>query len=954
MDKKKSSSWLSASDLNIDSECVNVSNSDHNNSSNDGNISQSSKKARIEVSDVSVVPGVEKWDPALAPMLKEFYDFLLKNNLLEEDLPNGHPSFQKLTKKFALHHFFFAYKPEIKLDTVYCRYKDCDDHDVEYKTRNDACYSHLIAHHSKLKKGSTSAHTFLLTPETDLGRVFSYAHLGEDISIKVLNDDLMKELYASVGRAYVRHLHKNGLCMSGAIEAAERMHIADIHPRTVKVVQEKLHEVAVKSLRRQLEDAVHVHLMTDSWEHADHHYQGVMASGVRLVDSTHVPFNVLLGLPVFAPGESRTGMATASLIGSLLEKFGLRKTAARSVLAADGAAVNALAAETTFLEHLIYIPCSAHMTNNAMHAAAGAIPVLERFLEALCSFCSLLNNCELFRYCMVDYCKALNQEFCKFVLFTVIRWASIYRMLRRFFNLWHKTLAVLNKDAMKNPSLSHAKDFEILRTFMSDNSNYSELNDLCAIFRQVSKTIDSLQSAQSTLSNVYFSVAYLISFLQSSLRKRIPDIGDASFSTLEKMDGLTVCDHFAFSLLSQMLFRFNSNIPSDFAKTYAPIDLHSIRPSTDFTAAAKKRRMEFLKKNNEHYISKSKKKITKTKTGQAASKKVSSVPTNFTSTTRSPSNPSSTLSNYIINNTSSNRSDASGDFETAQNIGVGGNTVVVAADALDEKVANKEEMDEKKRSFLSFKKDGGSWYVYPPTVRVHFHIPALDPAFSADHSTNDQWICMCSGLCAVLDFRCRTQIADVFRMDLRARVIAHVALEILSQLIKDGVVKTPAALQEAADAKQPVDLDQSIVSDKFPLPILPSKAKRPRDNDDESETSNIDKEDKMYEKMIDEVKHFLIAKKKLGIDIDPHTIVNVYKYWNKYGEDFPLLSPVAFYVLSIPPSSANIERLFSICAAMSHDNQWRRSALKFAVQLFLRYNYAATKEDVFRYIRAGK
>src|SRR3989338_6123938 len=267
-------------------------------------------------------------------------------------------------------------------------------------------------------------------------------------------------------------------------------------------------------------------------------------------------------------------------------------------------------------------------------------------------------------------------------------------------------------------------------------------------------------------------------------------------------------------------------------------------------------------------------------------------------------------------------------------IGVGGNTVVVAADALDEKVANKEEMDEKKRSFLSFKKDGGSWYVYPQTVRVHFHIPALDPAFSADHSTNDQWICMCSGLCAVLDFRCRTQIVDVFRMDLRARVIAHVALEILSQVIKDGVVKTPAALQEAADAKQPVDLDQSIVSDKFPLPILPSKAKRPRDNDDESETSNIDKEDKMYEKMIDEVKHFLIAKKKLGIDIDPHTIVNVYKYWNKYGEDFPLLSPVAFYVLSIPPSSANIERLFFICAAMSHDNPWSRSALKFAVQLF--------------------
>ena len=73
--------------------------------------------------------------------------------------------------------------------------------------------------------------------------------------------------------------------------------------------------------------------------------------------------------------------------------------------------------------------------------------------------------------------------------------------------------------------------------------------------------------------------------------------------------------------------------------------------------------------------------------------------------------------------------------------------------------------------------------------------------------------------------------------------------------------------------------------------------------------------------MIAEVKKFLQKKAEQRVFVEPYSTEDPNKLWNMYAENFPLLNPVAVYVLSIPPSSAIVERLFSACTAVSHDNQ---------------------------------
>ena len=186
-------------------------------------------------------------------------------------------------------------------------------------------------------------------------------------------------------------------------------------------------------------------------------------------------------------------------------------------------------------------------------------------------------------------------------------------------------------------------------------------------------------------------------------------------------------------------------------------------------------------------------------------------------------------------------------------------------------------------------------------------------------------------------------------------MIAHVALEILKKLIEDNVVKAPAAMRRALHATV-YDLDESITSitGEYYLPVQGGPKKRMRDGVDDLETFPNDVDENIFETLIAEVKKFLQKKAEQRIFVEPYSTEDPYKLWNMYGEDFPLLSPVAVYVLSIPPSSANVERLFSACAAISHDNQWRRSPKKLAIQIFLKYNYVSIKKDLFRYLRAPK
>ena len=75
--------------------------------------------------------------------------------------------------------------------------------------------------------------------------------------------------------------------------------------------------------------------------------------------------------------------------------------------------------------------------------------------------------------------------------------------------------------------------------------------------------------------------------------------------------------------------------------------------------------------------------------------------------------------------------------------------------------------------------------------------------------------------------------------------------------------------------------------------------------------------------------------------------------WNKISAQFPLHFPIVAYIYSIPVSSANVERLFSITRFLNHYSQLSSSANTLEIKSFLHYNYDAIEDVLLRYINEG-
>ena len=77
-------------------------------------------------------------------------------------------------------------------------------------------------------------------------------------------------------------------------------------------------------------------------------------------------------------------------------------------------------------------------------------------------------------------------------------------------------------------------------------------------------------------------------------------------------------------------------------------------------------------------------------------------------------------------------------------------------------------------------------------------------------------------------------------------------------------------------------------------------------------------------------------------------------FWNGLQLKFPLLFPIAAYVYSIPETSANGERVFSITRYLNDYTKRSTSPFTVEIKTFLRCNYDSLENFLFTYVQNGK
>ena len=82
----------------------------------------------------------------------------------------------------------------------------------------------------------------------------------------------------------------------------------------------------------------------------------------------------------------------------------------------------------------------------------------------------------------------------------------------------------------------------------------------------------------------------------------------------------------------------------------------------------------------------------------------------------------------------------------------------------------------------------------------------------------------------------------------------------------------------------------------------------------------------------DEVEHYFDALESLSEDADP------FDYWLSHQSTFPLLSAIAVDILSIPGSSAPVERVFSVAGESTTGRRNRLSEHNLEREVLLRKN----------------
>lgn len=212
--------------------------------------------------------------------------------------------------------FYLCEKEDPPVSLFRCANLNCQEI-IPYKKNLLRARRHALTHYNTLVRDAALAQvqgpTISMGPRDAVARAAVLFSIVENVSIAALHSQLILQWYSAMLLSAAHSFVVLEKMNKDVLHSLARAHVEDISHYTAHKITVEFADIVERCLLARIKNAVAVHLASDGWEHFGHHFFGVLAFVVEVVDGALVRNVYCLGLPYFNNLESHDGSFIACI-----------------------------------------------------------------------------------------------------------------------------------------------------------------------------------------------------------------------------------------------------------------------------------------------------------------------------------------------------------------------------------------------------------------------------------------------------------------------------------------------------------------------------------------------------------------------------------------------------------------------------------------------------------------